>query len=142
MLLSPQAFFSQPTAVPSVGLLFKLHIPAPSPRAHQQTPISGWGTHGCGMNHLCRSHSILPATDQLLGSPPSPQNSPSVPADLPLVRGFPQMREPPYLQLPTRSVGPILLPLLFLFPSSFFPPTWLHGDLSCSFRCSKLSASI
>ena len=41
----------------------------------------------CGTDHLCRSHSVLPSTDQLLGSPPSPQSSPSVPADLPAREG-------------------------------------------------------
>ena len=71
-LPSPQAISSQPTAVPSLGLLSKPHIPAPSSRAHWWTPVSGWGVHGYGTKHLCRSHSVLPATDRLLGSPPSP----------------------------------------------------------------------
>ena len=69
LLPSPQAVSSQPTAVPSPDPLFIPHLLAPSPRAHQQTPVSGWGAQGCGMNNLCRSQSVLPATDLLLGSP-------------------------------------------------------------------------
>ena len=61
-LPSPQAVSSQPTAVPFPGLLSIPHIPAPSPPPHQQTPFSGWGTQGCSMDRLYRSHSVLPQT--------------------------------------------------------------------------------
>ena len=141
-LPSFQAVPSQPTAILSLGLLFKPHVPAPSPCVHQRTLISGWAMQGCGMDHLCRSHSVLPATDWLLSSPPSPRSSPSVP-DLPVGEGAsPDVGTSPHLQFPARGAGPVLLPLLFLFPSSFFHPTWLHGDLSCPFRCPRSSASV
>ena len=68
-LLFLQVVSSQPTAVLSLGLPSKHHIPAPSPHAHWRTAVSGWGMQGCGKDHLCRSHSVLPATDRLLHSP-------------------------------------------------------------------------
>ena len=141
---SPQAVSSQPTAVPSPGLLSKPHVLAPSPRVHLQAPVSGWGAQGgCGTDHLHRSHCVLPATDQLPGSPLSLQVSPSVPGDLPAhEEASPVVATSPHLHLPARSTGPILLPLLFLFPSSFFHATRLHGDLSCPFRCPRSSASV
>ena len=55
------AVSSQPTAVPSPGLLSKPHVPTPSLCAHWQTHVSGWGAQGRGKDHLCRSHSVLPA---------------------------------------------------------------------------------
>ena len=48
----------------------------------------------------------------------------------------------PLFQLPLSDAGPIQLPLLFLFPSSFFHPTQLRGDLSCPFRCLRSSAIV
>ena len=71
-LPSPQAVSTQPTAVLSPGLLSKPYVPASSPRPHQQTHNSGWGMQGCVMDHQCRSHSVLPATDWLLCSPSGP----------------------------------------------------------------------
>ena len=65
-LPSLQAVSSQPTAVLSLRPLSKLHIPAPSPCC---THLSGWDMQGCVKDHLCKSHSVLPATDQLLRSP-------------------------------------------------------------------------
>ena len=47
-----------------------------------------------------------------------------------------------HLQLPVRGAGPVLLPLLFLFSSFFFHPTWLYGDLSYPFRFPRFSASV
>ena len=71
----------------------------------------------------------------------SPQSSPSVPTDLPTGEGASSDEgTSPLLQLPSRGTGSILLPLLFLFPSSFH--TQLHGDLSCPFRCPRSSASL
>ena len=71
-LPSPQAVSSQPTAVPSLGLLSKPHVPVLSPHAQWWTTVSASGVQCCGMDNLGRSHSVLPATDLLLGSPPSP----------------------------------------------------------------------
>lgn len=28
--------------------------------------VSGWGMQGCSTDHWCKSHSVLPYTDQLL----------------------------------------------------------------------------
>ena len=28
--------------------------------------VSGWGMQGCSTDHRCKSHSVLPDTDQLL----------------------------------------------------------------------------
>ena len=131
------------TPIPSVCLLtansspltrFALQTPVPalSPHPHWQTHISGWGMQGCGMDHQYMSHSALPATDQLLHSPPI---APKVPLLFQLnflpVRVVPLIQEPllSFISL-TRGTGLILLPFLFLFPSSFFHPTWLRGDLS------------
>lgn len=71
-LLSPQAVSSQPTVVLSPCLLSKPHIPTLSPHLHWWIHISGWGMEGCVTDHLCRSHFVLPATDQVLHSPPGP----------------------------------------------------------------------
>ena len=97
-----------------------------------------------GTDHLYRSHSVLPATDWLLRSSPGPQSSPSVPADFPPVRRLPWVREPllSFSFLDPRDAGPIPLPLLFLFPSSFFCPILLHRDLSFPFRYLRYSASV
>ena len=118
-------------------------VPAPSPHAHWQIPVSGWDVRDCGPDHLCKSHSLLHATDQLLGSPSSPHSSLSVSADLPIGEGAsPDAGTSAHLKLPDRSANPVLLPLLFLFPSSFFPHTQLCGDLSCPFRFPRSSASV
>ena len=61
----------------------------------------------------------------------------------PLVRGAsPDMGTSPHLHIPARGAGSVLLPVLFLFPSSFFCPTWLRGDLVYPFRCPRSSASV
>lgn len=48
---------------PLPSVLSKPHVAVLSLHNHQWTPISGWGMQGCSMNHLHRSHSVLPATD-------------------------------------------------------------------------------
>ena len=100
-LLSPQSTSVQPTAALSLGLLSNPCVPSPRPRPHQQTHVSDWGTHGCGTDHLCRSHSVLPATDWLLRSPPSPRSPSSVLADLPAAEGA----------SPDAGTSPLLQPL-------------------------------
>ena len=40
-----------------------LETPCPSTHLHQWTPVSGWSMLGCYTYNLCKSHSILPATD-------------------------------------------------------------------------------
>ena len=81
---SPQAVSSQPTVVPSLGLCSHPHGPASSPELHSWTHVSSWGTWGCGMNRLCRCHSVLPV----------PKACPLSPVISLLVRGLPQMQEP------------------------------------------------
>ena len=72
-----------------------------------------------------------------------PEASSSVPADLPDSDGAsPYVITSPHPQLPARDTSPILLPLLFLSPSSFFCPTQLCGDPSCPFRCPRSSTSV
>ena len=68
---------------------------------------------------------------------------PILPADLPASEGAsPNAGTSSYLQLPARDAVPFLLPLLFLFPSSFFHLTQLCQDLSYLFRCLRSSASV
>ena len=68
-LLTPGDVASQPTAVPSLGLLSKPHFPAPSPALYQETHNSGWGVQRGSMDHEHSSYFVLPSTDQLLCSP-------------------------------------------------------------------------
>ena len=86
-LLSPQAVSVQPKAVLSLGLLSKHHIPAPSPYQQWQTPVSGWGAQGCDIDYLCKSHSVLPATDQLLLFPLTAPKAPLLSQLISPVRG-------------------------------------------------------
>lgn len=81
LLPSLQAVYLQPTVFPSLGLLSKSHVLAPSTSSHQQTHNSAWGTQSCGMGHQCRSYSVLLVTNHLLLSPVSPRSSLSVPVD-------------------------------------------------------------
>ena len=62
-LLSPQAIFSQPTAVPSPDLLFTPHIPAPSPHVHWWTPSQA-GVNRAVVRTICLglTLSCLPQT--------------------------------------------------------------------------------
>lgn len=96
-------------------------------------------------------NGILPVssknTDQL---PHSPLTAPKAPllSQLisPLVMGFSKCQNlsslsPP--SLPTKDKGPIPLILLFLFPISFFYLSLSsYGDLSCTFRWPRPSASV
>ena len=86
LLLSLQAVFSQPTAVPSLGPCSKPHFPAPSPPSQPVTHDSGWNVQNCSVDHACSSYFVLPSTDHLRCSPLIPQRSFSVPADFPTVR--------------------------------------------------------
>ena len=133
-LPSPQAVCMQSTAVLSPGPLSKPHIPAPNPCQHWWTPILGWGMQSCGTGHLCKSCSVLPATDQLLHFPPVVPEAPLLSQLISLlVRGLLQVWE---LLLSFSSPAVVWVPPCFLFSfSSFtlFCPTWLFGDLFLSF---------
>ena len=114
----------------------------PSPPLHQQTHDSGWGMQGCSMYHLCRSYSVLPATDQMLHSHSSPQSFLSVPVDLPATEGA-SLRggTSPLLQLPTPGVQ---VPSLFFCLCFFFfllpyPSVW---GVSSLLRGLRSSASV
>ena len=85
----------QPTIVLLLGLYSNPHAPAPSPRAHQWTHIPVWGMQCSCMDCLCRSHSVLSATDWPF-HPPLTASDASLLSQLisPSVRGLPQMWEP------------------------------------------------
>ena len=80
--------------------------------------------------------SFCPAYHRLIvGLSSGPLNLPSVPGDLPPVRGFPQIWEP-LLQLPPGAQVPFHF--FFSFSFSLFCPTQLHMGLSCQ----RSSASV
>ena len=88
-LLSPQAISSQPTTVPPPGLLSTPTLFQPPAPMCTGKYISGLGTQGCGKDYLCRSHSVLPATGQLLHSPPIAPKTPLLSQNISLlVRGL------------------------------------------------------
>ena len=94
------------------------------------------------MNHLCRSYSVLPATDQPYHSPPTALDAPLLSQLISiLIKGFPWIQKSIHYFTP-RGTGPILLPVLFFFTSSFFHPTQLCRNLSCPFWCPRSSASV
>ena len=88
----------------------------------------------CGIDQLCRFHSIVPATHLLLGLPFSLQISPTVEADFLNSEGASTDAGPsPHLQLLANDTSPALLSLLFLFPFPFFHPSQLCGNISHPF---------
>ena len=112
------------TAVLSPDLFSKPHVPAPSPCPHWQTQISGWGTQRCGMDHLCRSHPVLPDTpvaalssDKLHSPPITPKDPFLYQLIFSLVRGLPRMQEPllSFSSPPGAQVSPASFPLPFPF---------------------------
>ena len=141
-LPSLQAVSSQPTAVLPLGFLSNPHIPALSLRVHRWTHVPVWGAQGCGTDRLCRSHSVLSATDQLLHPSSTASDAPLLSQLISLwVRGLPRMWETLLCFSSPWGADSILLPLLFFF-LSFFCPTRLCRDLSCPFQCPKSSASV
>ena len=96
LLLSLQAVFSQPIAVPSLGLHSKPHFPAPSPPSQQVTHNSGWNAQSWDVDPACHSYFVLPSTDLPLRSPLIPWRSFSVPVDFPTVREFFWVWGPPF----------------------------------------------
>ena len=135
--LPPQAFLVVELLNPvPTGCLLTANS-SPLPRSALQTPRSstqplcaptdthlGLGHQGCGTDHLCRSQSVLPATDWLLHSPLSPQSSPSVLADLPASEGLPPSSPVPAPHHGLRS-HPVSSPLPFpFFFLSSYPVTW------------------
>ena len=128
------------TLVPSGCLLVANSSPLPrlalqTPCSSPQSPsalgthVSGWGAQGRSTDCLCRSHSALPAMDQLLHSlliaPEAPLLSQLISSP---VRVLPQRQKPllsfssPFQRCrshPTSS--PPLFPFFFL---SSYPVTW------------------
>lgn len=127
------------TAVLSLGLSSQPHIPAPIPCSYQWLRVSGWSAQGGRRDYQHVSHSVPPATDELLYSFPSLQSSsPSGKGSTPGVG-----TSLPLQHLP-RGAGPdplLLLLSLFFF---FFPldPIQLRGGPSRSFKCLSSSASL
>lgn len=94
------------------------------------------------MNHLDRSYPVLPATDQPFHSPPTAPDAPLLSQLIStLIEVFPWIQEPLHYFTP-RGTGPILLPVLFFFTSSFFHPTQFFRNLSCPFWYPRSSASV
>ena len=93
-LPSPQAVSSQPTAVLPLGLLSNSHVPALSLRVHRRAHVPVWGAQGCGTDRMCRSHSVLSATDWPFHTPLTASDAPLLSQRIsPSVRGRPQMWE-------------------------------------------------
>ena len=112
-LLSIQAVSMQSIPVVSPCLTSKAPALALSPCLPWQTSISDWGVHGDGTEHLGKSLSVLPYTNQLC-CPPSLWSSPSI-----LAGDFPGYGNVFLSQLPPKNTGPILIP--FSLSLSFFP---------------------
>lgn len=120
----------QPTAVLSPNPIFQ--HPAP---VHSSGYTSHTGAIGYGTDHLCRSHSVWPTTNWLLGCSLSPQSTPLLSQLISLlVWGLPWVQEP-LLQLPSRAQFPSCF-LFFPFYLSSYP------GLSFSFRCPRSSDSV
>ena len=127
---------------PPPGLLSNPHVPAFSPCVHQQTHVPVWGMQGYSTDNLYRSHSVLSATDWPFHPPLTASDAPFLSQQIaPLVMGLPGCRNLSSVSAPPWGTDPILLPLLFFFPS-FFHSTQLCGDLSCPFWCPRSSASV
>lgn len=91
-LPSLQAFFIANSS-PLPGSILQTPRSSPQPPSTLTGPHFRLGCAGCGTHHQVGLHSVLPATDQLLHSAPSPQSSFSDPADLPAGEGgFPRCR--------------------------------------------------
>ena len=88
-----------------------------------------------------RSHSVLSATEQLLGPSVSPESSLSVPADLPANEGpCPEGGTTAHPQVPHEGHA-----FSFFFFSSiplFLSSYWWYGNLFHPFRCQKSSARV
>ena len=94
------------------------------------------------MDHLCISHSVPSATDQLLHPLPTASNASLLSQSSSLSeRGFPEFRNLSSASAPLpHCAGPIPLPLL-LFLLSFFPSYQLCRELYSLFQCPRSSAS-
>ena len=129
------------TAVPSLGLLSKSHVPAPSPHVHWQTPFQA-GVHKA-VAHTISVGLILSCCHRLVAGLSSEPHKTPVLSQLisPPVRGHPQMREPPltFSCLPGVQVLSCLLSSSFSLLLSFVLPGFVGIFL---FRCPRSSASV
>ena len=133
-----QAVSMQPTPVLSSGLSSEALVSAPNRLAHQQTCISGWGMHqgawtiyaGLSLFCLLQTHCCA-----LLWVSEAPFLSRLISL---LVKGLPRVREPFFFYC---FLPGVQVPSQFFFFFSFCP-TWLRGDLSCSFGFMRFSLSV
>ena len=124
-LPSPLAVSSQPTAVLPLGLFSNPHVPALRPHVHRWTHVPLWDAQGCGTDHLCRSYSVLSATDQLFHAPLTASDAPLLSQLISSsVRGLPQIQEPllcfsssPSAQIPSCFLSSSFSLLSFVLPS-------------------------
>ena len=129
LLLSLHTVFSQPAVVPSLGPFFKHHFPSLSPCPHQETQDSGWGMQAAAQI----MGTVLTVSCLLQTSCSISHQSSFCPSLFPHCEwAFLSVGTSLHFQFLSRGAGTFLFPL-FVF--SFFHPTWLHGDSSCSFRC-------
>ena len=112
---------------PSPGLFSWPHIPTPRPCLYQWSCILGLRVQVSGMGHLCRSYSVLPATNKLLLFPLSLQSCFSVPAVFPIRERASQGAWVYLLQLPPRYAShspPPLLPTILPGYTELFLILW------------------
>ena len=129
---------TQLIAILSPGLFSKPYTLALSFHLYLRNLISDLGVQGGCMDHMCMSHSVLPAKDWLLCYPLRFWSSFPV-LLVSTVRGLPQEPQPPlyFSSLPGTQVLTCFYLFFFLFHL-----TWLCGNPSCPFRCWSSSVSV
>ena len=141
LLLSLQAVSPQPTAVPSLGPLSKYYFPAPSTPPHQETHDLGWGVCRAVAWTICAvlTLSCLPQTgcSVPLQSPEGPLLSQ---LNSLLWMGFSECGDLSSPSLPHQGCWSLPISSFLFF--SFFHPTQLCGNFSCTFRCLRSSTSV
>ena len=138
----PQAFSSQPAAVPSLGPHLNPHFPAPSSLLHQETHNSGCGAQG-KWHRPCVQFLLCPAFHR---------QAASFSSEPPKVSLLPQLTSSPWmgfsesgnlssLSVPhQRGWSPSVSSCLFFF--FFFHSNWSGEDFSYPFRCPRSSTSV
>ena len=115
--------------IPSLGPRSKQYFSACSPPPQQETQDSGWGMQAAAQI----MGTVLTVSCLLQTSCSISHQSSFCPSLFPHCEwAFLSVGTSLHFQFLSRGAGTFLFPL-FVF--SFFHPTWLHGDSSCSFRC-------